>query len=61
MRDEKSGHWLAAPQTQGLSLWGKQKRGSSKLTERRANIYENKGPPWKTRGRSGNVHENTDT
>ena len=29
-----------------------------KTTERRGNVYENKGPPWRTRGRSGNVYEN---
>jgi hypothetical protein len=29
-----------------------------KMTERRGNVIENKGPLWKTGGRSGNVHEN---
>jgi hypothetical protein len=32
-----------------------------KLTERRANVYENKGPAWKTRERSWNVYENKGT
>jgi hypothetical protein len=31
------------------------------LHERTGNVYENKGPLWKTRERSRNVHENTDT
>jgi len=31
------------------------------LIEQCGNVYENKGPPWKTRGRSGNVYENTGT
>ena len=28
------------------------------LTEQRGNVIENKGPLWKTLGRSGNVYEN---
>ena len=28
------------------------------MTERRGNVYENKGPAWKGQGRSGNVVEN---
>ncbi len=32
-----------------------------KSTERRGNVYENKGPPWETRGRNGNVYENKGT
>jgi hypothetical protein len=37
------------------------KKNSSKLTERSGNVYENKGPLWKTWGRSGNVYEKTGT
>jgi hypothetical protein len=33
----------------------------SKMKEQRANVYENKGSPWKTQGQSGNVYENTGT
>jgi hypothetical protein len=33
-------------------------KNSSKLNERRGNVYENKRPLWKTRRRSGNVYEN---
>jgi hypothetical protein len=29
------------------------------LTKRRGNLIENKAPLWKTRGRSGNLYENT--
>jgi hypothetical protein len=31
------------------------------LTDRCRDVIENKGPLWKTRGRSRNVHENTGT
>jgi hypothetical protein len=37
------------------------KGNSSKLAERRGNVYENKGPLWKMPGRSGNVCENKTT
>jgi hypothetical protein len=37
---------------------GEAKKGSLKLTELSANVYENKGPLRKTRWRSGNVYEN---
>lgn len=37
------------------------KEGSSKLAERHANVYENKGPLWKTQERSLNVFENKGT
>jgi hypothetical protein len=37
------------------------KRDSLKLTDRFGNVYENKGPLWKNRGRSRNLHENTGT
>jgi hypothetical protein len=32
-----------------------------KSNERSGNVYENKGPLWKTRQRSGNVYENKGT
>jgi hypothetical protein len=32
-----------------------------KNDEQRANVYENKGSPWKTLPQSGNVYENKDT
>ena len=31
------------------------------MNERRGNVYENKGPLWKTWGRSWNVYENKGT
>jgi hypothetical protein len=37
---------------------GGSKKNSLKLNERRTNVYENKGPLWKTRRGSGNVVEN---
>jgi len=40
---------------------GEAKRNSSKLTGRRGNLYEKKGPMWKTWPRSWNVYENTGT
>jgi hypothetical protein len=39
----------------------KARENSLKLKERTGNVYENKGPLWKTRGRSGNVIENKGT
>jgi hypothetical protein len=40
---------------------GGAKENSSKLNERRGNVYENKGALWKIRGRNWNVYENTGT
>jgi hypothetical protein len=37
---------------------GGAKRNSSKLSQRRVNVYENKEPLWKARGQSWNVYEN---
>jgi hypothetical protein len=34
---------------------------SLKLNELSGNVYENKGPLWKTRRQSWNVHENKGT
>jgi hypothetical protein len=39
-------------------LAGEAKKNSLKLNERRGNVYENKGPLWKTRRLSRNVYEN---
>jgi hypothetical protein len=36
-------------------------KNSSKLNERSGNVYENKGPLWKTARRSWNVVENKGT
>jgi hypothetical protein len=36
-------------------------KNSSKLKERRGNVYENKGALWKTRAQSWDVYENTGT
>ena len=40
---------------------GDAKNNSSKLNERRVNVYENKGTLWKTDGQSRNVAENKGT
>jgi hypothetical protein len=37
------------------------RKNSSKLNEQRGNVYENKGPLWKTGWQSGNVIENKGT
>ncbi|MGA9056791.1 MAG: hypothetical protein WB763_09810 [Terriglobia bacterium] len=37
------------------------KKNSSKVNEQRGNVYENKGPLWKTDWQSGNVIENKGT
>jgi hypothetical protein len=60
-RDEKPANWLTAPRAKSLSSEGEAKKNSLKLNGRRGNVYENKGPPWKTRGRSWNVYENKGT
>jgi hypothetical protein len=40
---------------------GEARKNSLKLTEQRGNLYENKGPLWKTGWQSGNVVENKGT
>jgi hypothetical protein len=60
-RDEKPANGLATWQTRSRWLQRKQERNSLRLTERRANVYENKGSLWKTRGRGGNVYEKKGT
>jgi hypothetical protein len=47
--------------TKGLFSVAQQKKDRSKLNERPANVYENKGALWKARELSGNVYENTGT
>jgi hypothetical protein len=42
-RDENPTNQVAAPQTGSLSWQGVQEKNSSKLNERRGNVYENKG------------------
>jgi hypothetical protein len=37
---------------------GKGKLVNSKKNDQCCNVYENKGPLWKTGGKSGNVYEN---
>jgi hypothetical protein len=55
----KARKW-ACPVTDKKSVCrGEAKKNSSKLTEQCGNVYENKGPLWKTPGLSGNVYENT--
>jgi hypothetical protein len=39
-------------------LAGGAKKNSSKLNDQCGNLYENKGPLWKTRRQSANVVEN---
>jgi hypothetical protein len=39
-------------------MGGERKKNSLKLNEQRGNVYENKGPLWKTDWQSGNVTEN---
>jgi hypothetical protein len=49
-RDEKPANCLAMHQTRSRFLQGKQERILQKMNEQRGNVYENKGPLWKTRG-----------
>jgi hypothetical protein len=41
-----------------FSLVRESKKESSELNERRTNVYENKGPVWKTFPQGANVYEN---
>jgi hypothetical protein len=43
------------------AIWPEARKNSSKLNELLGNVYENKGPLWKTWSRSGNVTENKGT
>jgi hypothetical protein len=53
---------MGSPATDKKSaVTGEAKENSPKLTDRRGNLYENKGPPWKSWPRSWNVYENTGT
>jgi hypothetical protein len=57
----KARKWARCARDKKSAVAGEAKENSSKLTERRGNLYENKGPVWKTWERSWNVYENTDT
>jgi hypothetical protein len=57
-REEKPANCLATPWTRSLVLARGSKKNSLKLTAPSGNVYENKGPLWKTPERSGNVFEN---
>jgi hypothetical protein len=59
--DEKAAKAQAEQWTKSLSLEGETKKDFSKLNERTGNVSENKGPLWKTGGRSWYVYENTST
>jgi hypothetical protein len=55
----RKAHQLARHATDKKSLAPEEaKENSSKLNERRGNVYENKGPLWEAQGRSGYVYEN---
>ena len=60
-RDEKPPNWPAAQRTQSLQSDERQERILQKMNEQRGNVYENKGPLWKTWRRSWNVVENKGT
>jgi len=57
-QDQKPASWPIVPQTKNLSSERKARKNISKLKERNANVYENKGLLWKSWERSGNVYEN---
>jgi hypothetical protein len=57
----KARKWARRATDKKSSVSGETKKNSSKLSGRRWNLYENKGPPWKTWRRSWNVYENTGT
>ena len=63
LRSRLAGPLLRVELARGAAgvAWGKARKNSSKLTGRRENVYENKGPLWKTCGRSWNVIENKDS
>jgi hypothetical protein len=57
-RGEKPQDWLAALRKKSLPSEGEAGKEFLKLTERSGNVYENKGPLWKSRARSWNLYEN---
>jgi len=50
--------WARRARDKKSVIAGEAKKNSSKMNERRGNLYENKGLPSKTRSQSGNVPEN---
>ena len=59
--DEKPANWLTVQRTISLVSEVEARENFSKLSERCANVIENKGPLRITCGRSRNVYENTGT
>jgi hypothetical protein len=60
-RSGKMISWQAYPVNHRLSAVGCNRKRILFLNERCGNAIENKGPLWKTWGRSWNVYENTGT
>jgi hypothetical protein len=54
----KARKWPRRARDNKSVIAGEEKKNSSKMNEQRGNVYENKGPLWKTRCQSGNVSEN---
>src|SRR5208282_1752385 len=50
--ERKARKWARRATDNKSAVAGEAKENSSKLTKRCGNLYENKGPPWKTWGRS---------
>ena len=58
----RKAHKFARRATDKKSILARQaKKDFLKLTERHGNVYESKGPLWKTWGRTGNVYQNKDS
>jgi hypothetical protein len=57
-RDEKPRKLVCYAKAKKSTATGNAKENSPKLTERSLNVYENKGPLWKTSERSLNLYEN---
>ena len=51
---------VRTPTATGVA-WKEARKNSSKMNDRRGNVYENKGPQWKTCARGWNVIENKDS
>jgi hypothetical protein len=58
LQAETTASKLAGGQSGSKLPHSKAIKDSSKLTEQSGDVYENKGPLWKTWGQSGNVTEN---
>ena len=56
--EEWPANWPSARGTISFSPEVEARKNPSKMNERRRNVYENKGSPWKTRRRGGNIIEN---